>query len=554
MTAATDAALLAVLAAPEDPAALRGLGRSLLEAGRVGEATVPLMAALERAPKDEETVALLGQVGIAVAANPAGVTLPALPGAKALLAVLAHPRLDHQHFAPLALSYSRATPPVKDAFTRPPEQAAAWLAGEGRAALADPVLLATLARVVNPDPYLERLLIALRRRFLLDGVGRVGSAALAALARQCANNEWVWFAAEDEEAALTALGEDLARRVAVHRKVGAELLVWMMYRPLEDLPGFASLGRRTPVADAEARALVEEMARHRREERELAAALPTLGPVTDAVSAAVARQYEENPYPRWLGLTVPSPTPVAGDVLVAGCGTGRQSVMAGLAYGPAARILAVDLSRASLAYAARMTRRFGLSNIRYAQADILGLVDLDQRFDVIECMGVLHHMAEPMAGWRVLAGLLRPGGTMRVGLYSRHARTLVDTGRAMIAARGLDTGAASIRRFRHEVLSAPGPLAALPAASADFFTTSGIRDLLFHVQEHTFTIPDLARCLDELGLEFLGFGLPESIAAKLLAEAGEGDGLMAWDAVERRHPALFRGMYQFTCRKKPGRG
>ena len=45
------------------------------------------------------------------------------------------------------------------------------------------------------------------------------------------------------------------------------------------------------------------------------------------------------------------------------------------------------------------------------------------------------------------------------------------------------------------------------AASGDFFSTSGCRDLLFHVQEHRFTIPQIAAFLAENDLAFVGFDL-----------------------------------------------
>ena len=56
------------------------------------------------------------------------------------------------------------------------------------------------------------------------------------------------------------------------------------------------------------------------------------------------------------------------------------------------------------------------------QADILGLSQLKQKFDIIESVGVLHHMDEPMAGWRTLTDLLKPSGLMKIGLYSDLAR------------------------------------------------------------------------------------------------------------------------------------
>jgi 2-polyprenyl-3-methyl-5-hydroxy-6-metoxy-1,4-benzoquinol methylase len=58
----------------------------------------------------------------------------------------------------------------------------------------------------------------------------------------------------------------------------------------------------------------------------------------------------------------------------------------------------------------------GRSNIEYGQADILKLGSLGRSFDLIESSGVLHHLADPLAGWRVLLSLLRPGGFMMIGL------------------------------------------------------------------------------------------------------------------------------------------
>ena len=76
----------------------------------------------------------------------------------------------------------------------------------------------------------------------------------------------------------------------------------------------------------------------------------------------------------------------------------------------------------------RKAHELGLANIEHAQADILKLDSLDRRFDVIETAGVLHHLADPAAGWRLLLSLLRPNGLMFVGLYSALARRSSDRG------------------------------------------------------------------------------------------------------------------------------
>ena len=109
------------------------------------------------------------------------------------------------------------------------------------------------------------------------------------------------------------------------------------------------------------------------------------------------------------------------DVLIAGCGTGKH-IFDVAVQNPKARVLAIDISVASLAYAKRKVREERLVNIEFAQADILELGAIGRVFDHIEAVGVLHHLADPKTGWRVLLSLLRPGGTMHVGLYSQLAR------------------------------------------------------------------------------------------------------------------------------------
>ena len=177
-------------------------------------------------------------------------------------------------------------------------------------------------------------------------------------------------------------------------------------------------------------------------ERRLAAQLPSFGAITDHVSELVAEQYEGNPYPRWTtleraqplsslrrlaSLVQPAPLSFAAgrfNVLIAGAGTGRQAIQAAQGYGPNADVLAIDLSRASLAYGARMAKRHTVKNLEFAQADILSF-EPGRTFSVIEAVGVLHHMGEPMDGWRRLVDMLEPGGFILIGLYSAISRRAV---------------------------------------------------------------------------------------------------------------------------------
>ena len=84
--------------------------------------------------------------------------------------------------------------------------------------------------------------------------------------------------------------------------------------------------------------------------------------------------------------------------------------------------LAIDLSLNSLSYAKRKTQQQNITNIDYAQADILSLDKLNKNFAIIDSVGVLHHMEKPIDGLKCLIRSLNNYGLMS-GLYSVVARS-----------------------------------------------------------------------------------------------------------------------------------
>jgi SAM-dependent methyltransferase len=237
------------------------------------------------------------------------------------------------------------------------------------------------------------------------------------------------------------------------------------------------------------------------------------------------------------------------DVLVAGCGTGWQTTGIALTYA-GVRVLAVDLSLSSLCFAKRNTPSSLAARIEYAQGDILSLGSIGRSFDVIYASGVLHHMANPMEGWRILLSLLRPGGLMNVGFYSELGRSDVLAARAFIAERGYGSTPAEIRRCRQDLLATR--LQRI-ARFNDFFSTSECRDMLFHVQEHRMTIPALKAFIVQHALTFLGFEVDQSTLQKFHTEFPASGGSMTdldrWHALETRYPDTFASMYQFWVQK-----
>ena len=386
-----------------------------------------------------------------------------------------------------------------------------------------------------------------------------------ALARQCFINEYVYAQAEAESGRAVVLRDRLLQDLASGAAIDPfTLAVVAAYFPLHAMPTAETPLRRDwpeSVTGLLRMQLTEPL-----EEAGDRSAIAALAPVKDRVSLDVMRQYEENPYPRWTinplnafaadqarGRIIPTAERQAGlDILIAGCGTGLHAVQTAQIY-PNARLLAVDISLASLAYARRKTRELGLRNIEYAQADILELGTIDRTFDRIESVGVLHHLGEPTAGWRVLVSLLRPGGTMRIGLYSDLARRFVAEARARIAARGYRATAEDIRRCRQDIIREAERWEVM-IGGKDFYSISGCRDLLFNVMEHRFTIPEIAAFLDHHDLSFLAFEpfddptVIEEFHRQFSGTADEAN-LDQWHRFEADHPQTFLGMYLFTVRR-----
>jgi hypothetical protein len=202
-----------------------------------------------------------------------------------------------------------------------------------------------------------------------------------------------------------------------------------------------------------------------------------------------------------------------------------------------------------------MATKLGVTGVRFVQGDILDSEQLGQRFHVVESTGVLHHMADPVAGWRALRDRLEARGLMKIGLYSERARADVVMARDEIRAAALAPVDADIRAFRARVLSAPAgaPLAAL-AESEDLYTTSACRDLLFHHMEHRFTIPGIAAALDEMQMDFVGFEAPIPGALQDYRAFNPADSTMTdlsgWERFEASRPELFAALYVFWCQKR----
>ena len=393
-------------------------------------------------------------------------------------------------------------------------------------AISHPLVHRLLRRAIVTDLSFERLLTVFRRAFLLREGGGNDIRFLVSLACQCFNNEYVYVSAADEEEELSRLAEKLRRQLSLAGRVEMdELAVFAMYAPLWSLGVSDMLLRsRELTCNPDFQELVTRQILEPREEEELRETIPSFGMSGDMVSEAVRRQYEDSPYPRWMDITLPTPVCFAeamrrrfpfleriessrpARVLVAGCGTGYHPIRVAARYSDV-EVLATDISKSSLACAMRQARRHGLSNIEFLHGDILRLDSLGRQFDVVECVGVLHHLADFQAGLKALTNVLVPGGYLKIGVYSRRARAYLRDFRSVVTGRDVSSSK-ELREARQETITMvaqPSAARRVPTGLEDFFYLSGFRDLLAHAHEVEFTPAELGPMLRSLNLEFLGY-------------------------------------------------
>lgn len=307
-------------------------------------------------------------------------------------------------------------------------------------------------------------------------------------------------------------------------------------------------------------------------EREIEPTIPTLTHCRGAADP-VAERYREYPYPQWtwpgrlhkperfniylsqrLGHSGFTPLAAASIVriLVAGCGTGRHSHLLGRTVVDAS-ITAIDISRPSLAFAQRQALADGLANVEYMEADLTQLESWGERFDVIECAGVLHHLPDPDEGLRVLLTLLKPGGMIMLALYSRRARKPLQHLRERLAlAKEFDLEE-TLHRARQMVMQ-DGDLQTI-ASFREFYALNECADLILHPREATYTPRDLKAMLEQHGLVFRGFELT-SAQRNLFRMRNRGPSdlfdLDLWEYHEQENPGLFAGMYHLWAQKPNG--
>ena len=434
-----------------------------------------------------------------------------------------------------------------------------------------PLLLKLMSICPLADLELEALLKEIRAKILLEfNIVDNNPKILEfqkALSLQCFTNDYIYSQSAQETKAIDVLEAKVKKSLALGQQPSLQAILCLAsYKALYEYTWHQSIAPSKTLDTVFTRQIREP-----RLESNLKNNIPILEEITDDISVKVRDQYETHPYPRWVNLSLPVNSEPISDIvaqsriklfdneinkistpniLIAGCGTGQHSIATAAKFKNSS-VLAIDLSLSSLAYAKRKTEDLNINNIEYMHADILKLDKLKKQFDIVESTGVLHHMKNPIAGWKALVNCLRDGGLMQIGLYSALARQHITEMRRETLELELGSSDVEMKLFRSNVINSGLSHHNLVLNSPDFYSLSTLRDLLFHTQEHQFTIPQIKKCLNELNLKFCGFE-DETIVKKFKASnSGEFDvyNLDDWQIYEEANPRTFAGMYQFWCQK-----
>ena len=422
------------------------------------------------------------------------------------------------------------------------------------------------------DKFLEKFLYLIRKEILLQIHNKENSIKelydfIASNAEQSFLNEYVVFQSDMEIKIIN----DLKTKVENDKNINElEILILACYLPLNSskiinnkLINYISV---SPLFND----LIKLHIKDPLKEAELKKSINSFDDISDNVSKKVKEQYEENPYPRWRYTNI---TPkndflsilnnairpnkintnnqnIAENVLIAGCGTGQQLVSK-TSYANS-NIVAIDLSLSSLAFAKRKMQELNQKNIEFLQGDILSLNSLNKKFNVIECVGVLHHLKDPDEGLRILLNILEPKGYLKLGLYSEYARKHIIELKKFVQKHKFESNIRDIRNFRELAKNNNNDNSFKKINfNFDFYSTSSLRDLIFHVQEHRYTIPKIQDLLKKFDLEFLGF-TNSSIKkeySKIYPEDLKNTSLENWNNFEINNQDIFIEMYQFWVKK-----
>ncbi|MEG3900672.1 class I SAM-dependent methyltransferase [Microcoleus sp. B4-C5] len=255
---------------------------------------------------------------------------------------------------------------------------------------------------------------------------------------------------------------------------------------------------------------------------------------TPDISAAVRRLYDTFPFPpdplsdepppgynwRWSWpdaynfCTGQKPPKLDVRILDAGCGTGSSTDYL-IHLNPEASVTAIDLSEGALKVAQERCRRSGAREADFRHLSLYDAAELEGEFDLINCVGVLHHLPDPIRGIQALAAKLAQGGLMHIFVYAELGRWEIQLmQRAIALLQGPQKGdyPDGVKVGRQIFASLPENNRLVKYEKQRWAGENQrdecFADMYVHPQEIDYNIETLFELIDASGLEFIGFSNP----------------------------------------------
>ncbi|MFY0701532.1 MAG: methyltransferase domain-containing protein [Bermanella sp.] len=444
------------------------------------------------------------------------------------------------------------------------------------------LLLKALRHTIIKNELLEKLIIALRQELLTHASkkGRLINQYVPlceAMCQYALNNEFLLPYTEAERSMVltlkTMIEQSLSQTGCTPTDISGALMLYAMYESWYSINNnqvlFDFKNDTWPAISFDIKTAHDQLLHDQHFEFEALTSMP------EHDSHDVKTQYERFPYPRWQCLDnknitnygsalqhefpwVKIPDSILSEplnILVAGCGTGRHALNIAK-YFYQTHVTALDISETSLSYAYKKSAKLGIDNIEFFLADLTKLDKLNQPFDIVECSGVLHHIKQYERALHGLLANLKPNGFIKLSLYSERARKPIYDIRKQYKHGGIEKNEQDIRILRHVIFSDEQiENKHLVTESDDFYSMSGIVDLLLHEYEIGFTPKAIKALCKDNQLVFLGFSnLDSQLKASFKRFIGancELDNLDQWEAYEQAFPSTFSSMFQFYCQYKP---
>ena len=304
---------------------------------------------------------------------------------------------------------------------------------------------------------------------------------------------------------------------------------------------------------------------------------------SQAVSSAVAKLYDTYPFPpepildepppgynwRWNWLAAYSfctgrkPTKQDIRILDAGCGSGVGTEYL-VHLNPQAQVVGLDISAGTLAVAKERCQRSGANRVEFHHLSLYDVEQLPGEFDLINCVGVLHHLPDPMRGIQALAKKLAPGGLMHIFVYGEIGRWEIQLMQKAIALlqnekRGDYRDGVQVGRQIFAFLPENNRLVKREKErwSMENQRDECFADMYVHPQEIDYNIDTLFELIDASGLEFIGFSNPGfwnldrllGKAPELIQRAGQLSDRQRYRLIELLDPEVTH--YEFFLGRPP---